>query len=98
MGGTLLTNGQRKGAVTETEPTDGTILRLWLHLLGWKIETAKEGDYLVGVGTHIHGDGRVVRVGGCASSEGELVFQLFEQAMRKVSCSHQEIDARLVAA
>jgi hypothetical protein len=62
-------------------PTNGEILRLWLRLLGWEVETDRDGDYTVGVGTHVRADGSTQRVGGCARSDGELALQLFEQAM-----------------
>ena len=60
---------------------NGEILHLWLRLLGWQVETGRDGDYAVGVGTHFQDDGSTLRVGGCARSDGELAFQLFEQAM-----------------
>ena len=61
--------------------TDGEILHLWLRLLGWQVETDRDGDYIVGVGTHVQADGNRLRVAGCARSEGELALQLFSQAM-----------------
>lgn len=57
------------------------ILQLWLRLLGWQIETDQDGEYVVGVGTHLQADGSTLRVGGCARSDGELALQLFEHAM-----------------
>jgi len=84
--------------VTETERTEGAILHLWLRLLGWQIEMGRDGDYLVGVGRHLQADGSTVRIGGCASSEGELALQLFEQAMRRLSCSPLDADHHLAAA
>ena len=62
-------------------PMSGEILQLWLRLLGWEIETDQDGDYIVGVGTHLQADGTTLRVGGCSRSGGELALQLFEQAM-----------------
>lgn len=59
----------------------GEMLQLWLRLLGWQVEIGRDGDYVVGVGTHLQADGSVLRIGGCARSEGELALQLFEQAM-----------------
>ena len=84
--------------MTETERTEGAILHLWLRLLGWQIEMGRDGDYLVGVGRHLQADGSTVRIGGCASSEGELALQLFEQAMRRLSCSPLDADHHLAAA
>jgi hypothetical protein len=60
---------------------DGEILHLWLRLLDWRVETGRDGDYAVGMGTYYQGDGGTLRVGGCARNDGELAFQLFEQAM-----------------
>lgn len=62
--------------------TDGALLLLWLRLLGWEVETAHDGRLLVGVASHLHDDGRTLRVGGCAPTEGELALQLFEHALR----------------
>ena len=84
--------------MTETERSEGAILHLWLRLLGWQIETGRDGDYLVGIGRHLQADGGAVRIGGCASSEGELALQLFEQAMRRLSCSPLNADHHLAAA
>lgn len=84
--------------MTETDCTDGAILHLWLRLLGWQIEIGRDGDYLVGFGRHLQADGSAVRIGGCASSEGELALQLFEQAMRRLSCSRLTADHHLAAA
>jgi hypothetical protein len=61
--------------------TNGEILHLWLRLLGWQIETDRDGDHTIGVGTHFQADGSTLRVGGCSRSRGELALQLFEQAM-----------------
>ena len=60
---------------------NGEILHLWLRLLGWQIETGRDGEYVVGLGTHVRADGSTLRVGGCARSDGELALQLFEQAL-----------------
>jgi hypothetical protein len=60
---------------------NGEILHLWLRLLGWQIETDRDGGYSVGVGTRFQADGSALRVSGCARSDGELALQLFEQAM-----------------
>jgi hypothetical protein len=84
--------------VTEPERTDGAILNLWLRLLGWQVEMSTDGEYMVGVGSHLQADGSTLRVGGCASSEGELVLQLFEQAMRRLTCSRLDADHHLAAA
>jgi hypothetical protein len=62
------------------ERAEGEILHLWLRLLGWHVETGRDGDFAVGVATHSQADGTTLRVGGCARTEGELALQLFEQA------------------
>lgn len=71
-------------AMTMPATTNGETLHLWLRLLGWQIETSRDGDCVVGVGTHVQADGSTLRVGGCAPNHGELVLQLFEQAMLAV--------------
>jgi hypothetical protein len=77
---------------------NGEILNLWLRLLGWQVETDRDGEYAVGVGTHFREDGSTVRVGGCARSEGELALQLFEQAMLTHTRFQDEAHHRLAAA
>jgi len=77
---------------------DGEILHLWLRLLGWQVETGRDGDYTVGVGTHLRADGSTLRVGGCARSDGELALQLFEQAMRTFARVHDKALHQLTAA
>lgn len=64
---------------------DGETLHLWLRLLGWQVETDRDGDYSVGVGTHVQADGSILRVGGCARCHGELALQLFEHAMVRLA-------------
>jgi hypothetical protein len=76
----------------------GEILHLWLRLLGWQIETGRDGDYTVGVGTHVQADGNTLRVGGCARSDGELALQLFEQAMRTFADTYDKAVRELSAA
>ena len=78
--------------------TDGEILHLWLRLLGWQVETGRDGDYTVGVGTHFQADGSTLRVGGCARSDGELAFQLFEQAMLTYERVYTKAQRQLAAA
>jgi len=78
--------------------TNGEILLLWLRLLGWQIESGRDGDYIVGVGTRFGGDGSTLRVGGCARSEGELALQLFEQAMLAYERAYDGAPRRLIAA
>jgi hypothetical protein len=78
--------------------TDGEILHLWLRLLGWQVETGRDGDYTVGVGTHVQADGSTLRVGGCARSDGELALQLFEQAMRTFERVYDKAQQQLTAA
>jgi hypothetical protein len=77
---------------------NGEILQLWLRLLGWQIETGRDGDYTVGVGTHVQADGSTLRVGGRARSDGELALQLFEQAMLTYSRVYDEAYQQLTAA
>lgn len=77
---------------------DGEILRLWLRLLGWQVETGRDGDFSVGVGTHFQAHGSTLRIGGCARSDGELALQLFEQAMRKFAETYDKALRELTAA
>ena len=76
----------------------GEMLQLWLRLLGWQLEIGRDGDYFVGVGTHVQADGSILRIGGCASSGGELSLQLFDQAMSASARSRPEPLAQLTAA
>lgn len=76
----------------------GEILHLWLRLLGWQLETGHDGDYTVGVGTHLQADGSTLRVGGCARSDGELALQLFEQAMLTFERIYDKAERQLTAA
>ena len=78
--------------------TNGEILQLWLGLLGWQIETGRDGDYTVGIGTHLQADGSTLRIGGCARSDGELALQLFEQAMLAFARDSEKAQHRLRAA
>jgi hypothetical protein len=88
-----------KGAAMASQVRmDGEILRLWLQLLGWQVETDRDGDYSVGVGTHLQADGSTLRIGGCARSEGELALQLFEQAMLTFARVHDKALQQLTAA
>jgi hypothetical protein len=77
---------------------DGEILHLWLRLLGWQVETGRDGDYSVGVGTHFQADGSTLRAGGSALSDGELALQLFEQAMRTFAETYDKASQELTAA
>jgi N-dimethylarginine dimethylaminohydrolase len=76
----------------------GDILHLWLCLLGWQIETDRDGDYIVGVGTHVQTDGSTLRVGGCARTDTELNLQLFEQAVRTLEKTYDKALQDLTAA
>jgi hypothetical protein len=78
--------------------TNGEVLHLWLRLLGWQIETGRDGDFSVGVGTHVQADGTTLRVGGCARNHGELALQLFEQAMLALERDNETGEQRLRAA
>ena len=77
---------------------NGEILHLWLRLLGWQVETGRDGDYTVGVGTRFQADGSTLRVGGCARSDGELALRLFEQAMQTFERVHDKAQHQLAAA
>ena len=77
---------------------NGEILLLWLRLLGWQLETGCDGEYTVGVGTHVRADGSTLRVGGCARSDGELALQLFEQAMLTYERAYDRAQRQLTAA
>jgi hypothetical protein len=76
----------------------GEILHLWLRLLGWQIETGRDGDHTVGVGTHFQAEGSTLRIGGCARSDGDLALQLFEQAMQTYERVYDEALNQLAAA
>lgn len=83
----------------EIPPTmPGEMLHLWLRLLGWQIETGRDGDYTVGVGTHLQPDGSILRVGGCARGDADLALQLFEQAMQTYTRVYDEALSQLTAA
>jgi N-dimethylarginine dimethylaminohydrolase len=77
---------------------NGELLHLWLRLLGWQVETDRDGEYTVGVGTHVQADGSTLRVGGCARTDGELALQLFEQAMLAVARVGDKAQFELTAA
>ena len=77
---------------------NGEILELWLRLLGWEIETGRDGDYAVGLATHFQADGSTLRVGGCALDDGELALQLFEQAMQTYERTDGMAQQQLTAA
>jgi len=90
---------QGKGTAMATPARmNGEILHLWLRLLGWQIETGRDGDYSVGVGNHFQADGSTLRVGGCACSDGELALQLFEQAMLTFARVYGQAQHQLTAA
>ena len=78
--------------------TDGEILHLWLRLLGWQVDTDRDGDYTVGVRTHFQADGNILRIVGCARSEGELALQLFGQAMLTIARGPDQAKRQLTAA
>lgn len=97
--GALFARVARKGAAMATPTgTSGEILHLWLCLLGWQIETSRDGDYTVGVGTHVQADGSILCVGGCARNNGELTLQLFERAMRALEATYDKALQELTAA
>jgi len=80
------------------EQPKGEILCLWLRLLGWQIQTERDGDFTVGLGTHVRADGSILRVGGCARSDGELALQLFEQAILTFARVYHKAQQQLTAA
>jgi hypothetical protein len=84
--------------MTTPAPLNGEILGLWLRLLGWQVETGHDGDYTVGLGTHVQADGSTLRVGGCARRDGELALQLFEQAMLTFARVYDQAQHQLTAA
>lgn len=77
---------------------NGEILELWLRLLGWEIETGRDGDYAVGLATHFQADGSTLRIGGCGRNDGELALQLFEQAMQTYERTYGMAQQQLTAA
>jgi len=77
---------------------EGATLRLWLRLLGWQVTTDRDGDFAVGVATHLQADGTTVRVGGCARSDGELALQLFEAAVWALDRNRHTSQQHLAAA
>ncbi len=78
--------------------TNGEFLHQWLRLLGWQVETGRDGDNTVGVGTHVRADGSTLRIGGCARREADLALQLFEQAMQTYERVQDEALGQLTAA
>jgi hypothetical protein len=81
-----------------TAQTDGSTLLLWLRLLGWQVATDRDGDFAVGIASHLQTDGSILRVGGCARTDGELALQLFEAAARALEQLRHIDGQRLVAA
>jgi hypothetical protein len=81
-----------------TAQTDGSILLLWLRLIGWEVASDRDGDFAVGVASHIRADGSTLRVGGCARSDGELALQLFESAVRALDSNRHTRQRQLAAA
>jgi hypothetical protein len=80
-----------------TGSEDGkSILHLWLNLLGWQVDVRRKGDRLIGVARHIAADGRSLKVGGTAATRDELMFKLFEAALRIVEGGSSQ--RRLLAA
>ena len=79
-------------------PSNGETLHRWLRLLGWQIETGRDGDYIVGVATHFAADDSTLRVAGCARNEGELALQMFEQAIHASARVSAQAQQQLTAA
>src|SRR5207248_11272868 len=85
-------------AMAAAAKTDGSTLLLWLRLLGWQVATDRDGDFTVGVASHLQADGRTLRVGGCAHSDGELALPLFESAVRALDSNRHTRQQQLAAA
>ena len=77
---------------------NGEILHLWLRMLGWQVETGHDGEFTVGLATHVEADGSTLRVGGCARNDGELALQLFEQAVQTYERTYDKVEQQLTAA
>jgi hypothetical protein len=77
---------------------EGATLLLWLRLLGWQVTTGRDGNFTVGVASHLQDDGTTLRVGGCARTDGELALQLFESAVRALDGNRHTGQRQLVAA
>jgi hypothetical protein len=77
--------------------TDGKVLLTWLCLLGWQTEIERDGPVVVGVARHHTGGGKVLRVGGCATTEAELSLQLFESVMRTLEARRARLRSSLAA-
>jgi hypothetical protein len=83
-----------KGATVAA--SDNPLLLNWLMLLGWQVESEHRDGVWTGVARHISGDGTELKVGGCAGTQRELVWQLFSGAVDALDDSG--ISRRLVAA
>jgi hypothetical protein len=81
-----------------TARTDGSTLLVWLRLLGWRVATGRDGDFAVGVASQLHTDGGILRVGGCARTDGELALQLFESAVRALDSNRPTRQQQFAAA
>jgi hypothetical protein len=77
--------------------TDGSTL-LWLRLLGWQVATDRDGDFAVGIASHLQTDGSILCVGGCARTDGELALQLFESAVKALDGNRHTRQHQLAAA
>lgn len=78
--------------------SNGETLHRWLRLLGWQIETDRDGEYIVGVATHFAADDSTLRVAGCARDDAELALQMFEQAMLASARVSERVRQQLTAA
>jgi hypothetical protein len=83
--------------VTSGKNERSTLL-VWLNLLGWQVEVGRDGDNLAGIARHYAADGSTYRVGACAPTREELIFQLFEAAMKIVEARGQRLRRPLLAA
>jgi hypothetical protein len=83
--------------VTSSQNGKSTLL-LWLNLLGWQVEMKRVGNKLVGVARHCAADGSSFRVAGSASTHDDLIFCLFEAAMKILESRGERLERSLLAA
>jgi hypothetical protein len=76
---------------------DGTLLVRWLNLLGWTVETDRDGSLLIAVARHQTAEGSVLQAGACAATPGELASELFSTAMTTLD-AHLHGDGELLPA
>jgi hypothetical protein len=96
--GRILDHPDQGAAMAAAAQKEGATLLLWLRLLGWQVTTDRDGDFTVGVASHVQADGSTLRVGGCARTDGELALQLFESAVRALDSNRHTRQQQLAAA